>query len=99
MPRAVTPAAASKVWLQLASGSNAAALPDQFRRIKRSTRDLLDGIDAHVAEDNNRVRLLIGPFKNSKDAGIFAEDLATLSVNAFSWINRPGQAVRKLALE
>lgn len=98
-PRAVAPAAASKIWLQLASGSNAAALPDQFRRIKRSTRDLLDGIDAHVAEDNNRVRLLIGPFKNSKDAGIFAEDLAALSVNAFSWINRPGQAVRKLALE
>lgn len=99
VPRAVAPSAASKVWLQLASGTNAAALPDQFRRIKRSTRDLLDGIDAHVAQENDRVRLLIGPFKNSRDAGIFAEDLAALSVNAFSWINRPGQTVRKLTLE
>lgn len=97
--RAPASAAPSKVWLQLASGSNARALPEQFRRIKRSTRDLLDGIDGYVVEDNNRVRLLIGPFKNTRDAGIFAEDLATLRVDAFSWTNRPGQAVRKLPLE
>ncbi len=88
-----------KVWLQLASGSNTAALPDQFRRIKRSTSDLLDGIDGFVAEEDNRVRLLIGPFKDRADASIFAEDLAALNVKAFSWTNRPGQPVRKLPLE
>lgn len=100
-PRASTaaPSAPSKIWLQLASGTDVAALPDQFRRIKRSTRDLLDGIDGYVAEDQGRVRLLIGPFRNSWDANIFAEDLATLRVDAFSWTNRPGQAVRKLSLE
>ena len=92
-------AAASKVWLQLASGSNVAALPEQFRRIKRSTRDLLDGLDGFVAEENNRVRLLIGPFRSSRDATIFAEDLAALNIDAFSWTNRPGQPVRKLPLE
>ena len=97
--RAVAPATGSKVWLQLASGNNAAALPDQFRRIKRSTRDLLEGIDAHVAEDDNRVRLLIGPFRNKGDANIFAEDLGALNVDAFSWTNRPGQPVRKLVIE
>jgi Flp pilus assembly protein TadD len=97
--RAVAAAASSKVWLQLASGSNVAAMPDQFRRIKRSTRDLLDGIDAHVAEEPNRVRLLIGPFKDKSDASIFAEDLGALNVEAFSWTNRPGQPVRKLPLE
>ena len=97
--RAPAPAAPSKVWLQLASGSNVAALPEQFRRIKRSTEDLLDGIDGYVVEDNNRVRLLIGPFKNTRDASIFAEDLAALRVDAFSWTNRPGQAVRKLPPE
>ncbi len=97
--RAVAPASSSKVWLQLASGSNVAAMPDQFRRIKRSTRDLLDGIEGHVAEEDNRVRLLIGPFKDKADANIFAQDLDALNVNAFSWINRPGQPVRKLPLE
>ncbi|MBA2771586.1 MAG: hypothetical protein H0U34_06170 [Sphingomonas sp.] len=96
---AVAPGSPSKVWLQLASGSNVAALPDQFRRIKRTTRDLLDGIDGFVAQEDNRVRLLIGPFKNKVDANIFAEDLSTLNVDAFSWTNRPGQPVRKLPLE
>ncbi|HYI43212.1 MAG TPA: hypothetical protein VD768_06285, partial [Sphingomicrobium sp.] len=93
--RAVPSNTSSKVWLQLASGTNADALPDQFRRIKRTTQDLLDGIDAHVAEENNRVRLLIGPFKTMRDANVFAEDLGALRVNAFSWTNRPGQPVRK----
>ncbi len=97
--RAVAPAASSKVWLQLASGSDVASLPDQFRRIKRSTRDLLDGIEGHVAEEGSRVRLLIGPFKNRSDANTFAEDLLALNVDAFSWTNRPGQPVRKLPLE
>lgn len=97
--RAVAPVAPSKVWLQLASGTDVAALPEQFRQIKRSTRDLLDGIDGYVVEENSRVRLLIGPFRNSRDANIFADDLATLRVDAFSWTNRPGQTVRKLPLE
>ncbi len=95
----VTSSTISKVWLQLASGNNVAAMPDQFRRIKRSTRDLLDGIEGYVAEEPNRVRLLIGPFKNRSDASIFAEDLSALSIDAFSWTNRPGQPVRKLPLE
>ncbi|MBA3527250.1 MAG: hypothetical protein M3438_05465 [Pseudomonadota bacterium] len=95
----VTSSTTSKVWLQLASGNNVAAMPDQFRRIKRSTRDLLDGIEGYVAEEPNRVRLLIGPFKNKLDASIFAEDLGALSIDAFSWTNRPGQPVRKLPLE
>lgn len=97
--RPIAPSHSSKVWLQLASGSNVAALPDQFRRIKRSTRDLLDGIDAHVAEENDRVRLLIGPFKDIRDATIFAEDLQALRVDAFRWTNPPGHPVRKLPLE
>lgn len=97
--QAVPASATSKVWLQLASGSDAAALPAQFRRIKRSTRDLLDGIDGHIAEEGSRVRLLIGPFRNRSDANTFAEDLLALNVDAFSWTNRPGQPVRKLPLE
>lgn len=97
--RAAAPPAPSKVWLQLASGTDASALPAQFRRIKRSTSDLLDGIDGFVAEEDNRVRLLIGPFKSKVDASIFVDSLGTFNVDAFSWTNRPGQPVRKLPLE
>ena len=88
-----------KIWLQLASGANAAALPDQFQRIKRRHRDLLEGISGYVAEGPDRARLLIGPFKSKSDAQIFAEDLASVSVKAFSWTNPVGQNIRKLSVE
>lgn len=98
-PSAATASAQSKVWLQLASGTDEDALPEQFKRIKRSTQDLLDGIDGYIADEGGRVRLLIGPFRNTREAKIFAEDLSVLRVDAFSWTNRPGQPVRKLTVE
>lgn len=85
-----------KVWLQLASGHNAAALPDQFRRLKTRHSDLLDGISGYVAEGGDRSRLLIGPFKSKSDAQVFADDLATVSVDAFSWTSPANASIRKL---
>jgi hypothetical protein len=60
---------------------------------------LLDGISGYVAEGPDRARLLIGPFKDKADANIFVEDLESVDVNAFSWISRPGDAIRKLSTE
>lgn len=74
-----------KIWLQLASGPNSEALPDQFQRIKSQNRDALDGIKGYIAKGPDRSRLLIGPFRDSEDAEIFAEGLE--SVNAFRWTN------------
>ncbi|MBA2467672.1 MAG: hypothetical protein H0V46_08750 [Sphingomonas sp.] len=85
-----------RVWVQLASGTNSGALPDQFRRMKSRHKDLLDGISGYVAETGDRSRLLIGPFKNNTDARIFVEDLETVNVSAFSWTSRPGDMIRKL---
>ena len=91
--------ASSKVWIQLASGPNSTELPDQFDRIKRRNRDLFDGISGYIAEEPGRARLLIGPFRNNEEANIFAEDLASVRVDAFTWTNQPGQAIRKLPSE
>ena len=85
--------------MQLASGSNSDALPDQFRRMKSRHRDLFDGISGYVAETADRARLLIGPFKSVADANIFIEDLETVRVDAFSWTSPPGQMIRKLPTE
>jgi Flp pilus assembly protein TadD len=85
-----------RVWLQLASGPNVEALPDQFRKIKARSDDLLDGINGYIAEGPDRARLLIGPFKSVSDATIFAEDLETVRIGAFSWTSPPGQTIRKL---
>jgi Flp pilus assembly protein TadD len=88
-----------KVWLQLASGENASSLPAEFDRMKRRNSDLFDGISGYVIDDGTRARLLVGPFRNSRDAGIFADDLASVNIDAFTWTSKPGQAIRKLPNE
>lgn len=94
---AVSTYAQERVWLQLASGKNSEALPDQFRRIKSRAAESLEGISGFVAEGSDRSRLLIGPFKNKADADLFAEGLAEERVNAFAWTSPRGQSLRKLA--
>jgi Flp pilus assembly protein TadD len=89
----------SKLWLQLASGDNASSLPAEFDRMKRRNGDIFEGISGYVFDDGNRARLLIGPFRNSEDAGIFAEGLESVHIDAFTWTSRPGQAIRKLTSE
>ena len=96
---AASPATRPRIWVQLASGSNPDALPDQFQRMKRRNRELFEGISGYVAESADRARLLIGPFKSVADANIFVEDLESVRVNAFSWTSPPGQMIRKLPTE
>jgi Flp pilus assembly protein TadD len=88
-----------KIWLQLASGPNAAALPSQFARIRSRDRDLFDGITGYVAESPDRARLVIGPFRSASDADTFAADLETVSVNAFKWTNSPTDQIVPLGTE
>lgn len=95
-----TPAVApSKIWLQLASGSNPSALTGQFRRIKLENPDLLKGINGFVAQGPDRARLVIGPFHGSSDAEIFAEDLESAGVDAFKWSNFASDRIVPLATE
>ena len=88
-----------KLWVQLASGPNASELPDAFERMKKRNRDLFEGITGYVAEEPGRARLLIGPFRNSQEAGIFTDDLASVRIDAFTWTSKPGQSIRKLPSE
>lgn len=91
--------ATRKLWIQLASGPNSTALPEQFTRMKSRNRDLFEGISGYVSEERGKARLLIGPFRNSNEANIFAEDLASVHIPAFTWTSQPGQAIRKLPSE
>jgi len=88
-----------RFWVQLASGRDPAAFANQFQRIKSRNRQALDGINGYVAESSDRSRLLIGPFGTAEDARNFASDLASISVNAFSWTSPPGQVIRRLPSE
>jgi Flp pilus assembly protein TadD len=88
-----------KIWLQLASGTNPAALPSQFERIKSKDKDLFDGITGYVAKGPDRARLVIGPFHSASDAQTFAADLETVQVNAFQWSNSPSDQIVPLGTE
>jgi hypothetical protein len=89
----------SKVWLQLASGPNTDALQGQFRRMKSRNEDLFDGIKGYVAKGRGRSRLVIGPFRGPSDAKIFAEDLDSVGIDAFSWSNSPTDTIVPLGTE
>lgn len=88
-----------KIWLQLASGPNAAALPGEFERIKSRNGDLMEGIRGYVAKSGGRSRLVIGPFRGNSDAEIFADDLQTVGVDAFKWTNSQADQIVPLATE
>jgi Flp pilus assembly protein TadD len=88
-----------RVWLQLASGPNPQALPDQFRRMKSRNRDLFDGISGYVAKGGDRARLVIGPFRGASDAETFAEDLQTAGIDAFSWTNSESDQIVPLGTQ
>lgn len=98
----VEPAVATrsgKLWLQLASGSDADALPRQFERLKSRNIELFDGISGFVAKGPDRARLVIGPFRGPSDAEIFAGDLESVGINAFKWTNSDSDRIVPLAAE
>jgi Flp pilus assembly protein TadD len=86
-----------KIWLQLASGSDSAELPEQFRRIKAKKPSLFTGINGFVADTDSRARLLIGPFHTQEDARLFADALQSARIDSFAWTSQPGQVVRSLS--
>ena len=90
---------ARKVWLQLASGQNPAALPGQFKRLKSRNSELFDGIKGYVAKGPDRSRLVIGPFRGSSDAEIFQQDLESVGIDAFSWTNSESDTIVPLGTE
>ena len=97
---AARPAVAQrKVWLQLASGPNAQALPEQFRRLKSRNRELFNGISGYVAQGGDHARLLIGPFRGPSDAQIFSEDLQTVGIESFSWTNSDSDQIVPVGTE
>jgi len=88
-----------RFWVQLASGPNVSALPEQFRRSQQRSRELLTGKTGYVAEEAGKARLLVGPFRNADDASVFAEELEVDGVRAFSWSSAEGQLIRKITSE
>jgi hypothetical protein len=92
-------AAQSKIWLQLASGSDVDAFANQFQRLKSKNPDLFDGLRPYVARSADGARLLVGPFRGSSDAAILAGDFEAVGINASKFTNSQADRIAPLPSE
>jgi Flp pilus assembly protein TadD len=90
------PKETSRHWVQIAGGANAAAMTREFDRIKAKAPKLLAGRTPWTTPLRATNRLLVGPFKTTKEAQEFVNDLAKLDLPAFSWTSPAGQEIAKL---
>jgi len=88
-----------KIWLQLASGQDVDDLSSRFRRLKKDNPELFEGIKPYLSRSAERARLLVGPFKGTSDATIFADDLKTVGIDAFRFTNSQTDRIAPLAAE
>jgi hypothetical protein len=89
----------SKIWLQLASGSDDTGLSSEFRRLKSKNPDLFDGLRPYVARTAGGARLLVGPFRGRSDAEILAGDFASVGIDAANFTNSQADRIAPLAAE
>ena len=85
-----------RVWLQLASGTDADDFTGRFRRMKARNPGLFDGIKPYVARSADGARLVVGPFRGSSDADIFAEDLQSIGISPMKWANSQSDRIAPL---
>jgi len=87
----------SRHWVQIAGGANEAAMNSEFKRLKTKAPKLLGTRTAWTTPLRATNRLLVGPFKTSKEAQEFVNELAKLDLSAFSWTSPAGQEITKLS--
>jgi hypothetical protein len=89
-----TPAQAnpSRVWVQVATGSNRAGLLYTYGQFRRRASALLGNKAAFTAPN----RLLVGPFPNESAANSFARQLSANGVPSHSWTSEAGQRIDQL---
>jgi Flp pilus assembly protein TadD len=85
-----------RIWVQVASGSNASTLPKEYSRLTSKAPKLFARRSAWTTPLRATNRLLVGPFKSEKDAQLFVNELTKAKLSGFSWTSPDGQEIRKL---
>lgn len=95
--KAKEPANPSRIWVQLSTGGNREALPQDWRRLQRAAPDVLRGKRPYITAWRSNFRLLTGPFESEAAARAFVNQLRRADVSSFSWTSDAGQAVDPLS--
>ena len=94
----VLPSHPSRIWVQLATGRDKAALGFDWRRMARQGEAALKGKRSFVSAWGQTNRLLTGPFESEAAANGFIAQLRRADLDgAFIWTSPAGQPVDALA--
>jgi Flp pilus assembly protein TadD len=91
------PTQPSRIWVQLATGRDKAALGFDWRKLVKDDPAVFKGLKPHVTAWGQANRLLAGPFASAKEANAFLAQLKKAGVSgAFVWTSPAGQVVDAL---
>jgi tetratricopeptide (TPR) repeat protein len=89
----------SRIWVQVATGRNKAALGFDWRRMAKDDAAVFRGKKPYVAAWGQTNRLLTGPFESEAAANAFVAQLRRADVEgAFLWTSPAGQVVDTLVV-
>lgn len=97
-PEPPKPSHPSRIWVQVATGRDKAALGFDWRRMIRENAEVFRGKAAMISAWGQTNRLLTGPFQSEAAANAFIGQLRRADVEgAFVWTSPAGQVVDALA--
>lgn len=85
----------ARIWVQVATGAEA-ALGGDYRRFAKKSPELFKGKEGWTSVWGRSSRLLVGPFADSKAAKKWDADYRKAGGNSFVWQSENGTVVKKL---
>jgi tetratricopeptide (TPR) repeat protein len=99
-PKPAAPSHPSRIWVQLATGRDKAALGFDWRKLLRDDPEVFKGRKPQVSAFGQSNRLLTGPFESQAQANAFLAQLRKAGVSgAYIWTSPAGQVVDALTVK
>lgn len=92
-PKPVHP---SRVWVQVGTGRDKAALAFDWRKYNRESAKQFSGRKAYVAKWGQTNRLVTGPFDDRAAANAYLRTLKQAGIDSFLFLSDEGEAVDPL---
>ncbi len=97
-PEPPKPAHPSRIWVQVGTGRDKAALGYTWRGLVKDEPALMRGKSPAISDWGRTNRLLTGPFATEAAADAFLAKLKKAGLDAFMWTSPAGQVVDELAV-